>query len=497
MKWHAQVLHVAAKDWRLAWWLIAGFALFLGVNAMLAETADSYWVFLPLLLLFMALMLIGHIAQFDPPGRSGAFWLTRPIARTAVWAAKLLTLAALVALAVAAVILTLWPYDLRAGDVAILAAESSLWFSAFLSSGLLVAAMTRDTKEFLLGLVLLALSLIAIDVALAKVAPPEITLAGRSHPFWLNDALFLAGSAAITAYQYTTRRTRHSIAFTTALLLTTATLAKGETVLGSSRTPANAAVADSIKATGEMVSKSTFPGRPMVGIALSGGRDGYLYVFNGSRVVWRTPGGIVDTTRAAGGFTAQRGKPAVRGAVWAGVEPGDRGSSRMLHDLPAAPRAGAEPIALLGSVTVSKAEPVIVMPLSVGEKATVSGMQVKIHEVRMTGAATSVKLMVARVNTAPSRRAVWMEDSEKINFAVLDRENSSLQPLRPITSHGTSFGLLLNSPRFWRSTLQLSTQSGAFAPAPPPSEPASTNLALIAFDWQFVGSYPLSVPIRQ
>lgn len=176
----ALVAHLMAKDWRaMRWWFVVAWL----ASASLAVEKLSLDPPLPLLfgltlflgvgVLIVLIVVQSALFLLDPPLGSTAFWLTRPIPRSTLLAAKLALW--LVALVVPCVFLELAPMallglDLVALDYTLAAAEGLLWCLA-LGPALLVVALaperpaTRMALALVAGTVLLLMDLRALSTS--------------------------------------------------------------------------------------------------------------------------------------------------------------------------------------------------------------------------------------------------------------------------------------------------------------------------------------------
>ncbi|CAN5880808.1 hypothetical protein BH23GEM9_BH23GEM9_26080 [soil metagenome] len=215
MTWARQVLHVAHKDVRMARWLVLAYA---AVVALATARAVGYLVTEPsswgvtILLVAVCMLLVAVLVQGDSPARSDAFWVTRPLRPSAVFAAKLLGVLTLAGLALLGQALALLAYDIPAGDYLPQLARSALMFGLWLAAAGFVAALTRDLRMFVVAFVaLLVASLTLVTLLMSRAShvsgESEVMLvsvsAGPGPGLVL--VLLLIALVALVAHQYLTR----------------------------------------------------------------------------------------------------------------------------------------------------------------------------------------------------------------------------------------------------------------------------------------------------
>src|SRR5512138_3793596 len=105
MTWLRQAAHIAAKDARMAWYLFAAVVPLVLLQAF--QVGGSLTFLWGVLLPLVILVVVAYVVQADPAVRSDAFWVVLPLGRGAVFAAKVLTAVALLALVLAGEGLTL------------------------------------------------------------------------------------------------------------------------------------------------------------------------------------------------------------------------------------------------------------------------------------------------------------------------------------------------------------------------------------------------------
>jgi hypothetical protein len=237
-----QILHIFRKDARHFWPYAAVVA---GLTAMLAyldpQTTPFYHPWsasqivevLHIVLVLAWWFTIAAVVHDETPAGDRQFWLTRPYSRLSIVAAKALFVL---------VFLTL---PLVAADCVILSAKgfaplalapAMLWRQCAIAAVLLVppfafAALTRDLRQFVLAVLLIAVALSAateFDVdythgsMLLRGLAPSLPFGElwRAWDFW-QDALWPAGFLLLAVWQYARRRTVAGRCLAAACLLLT------------------------------------------------------------------------------------------------------------------------------------------------------------------------------------------------------------------------------------------------------------------------------------
>ena len=166
MSWARQVLHLLARDLRrarLAWGAyalttVAGVAI--ATERVVAPSADTVPLVLVLLLVGSMVAMLAILA--DSAVRPDAFWATLPVRASAAAAAKLVQLALLVALplAAAALLLAGAGHGTRAIATMLLVTGGALgaWYGAIA----VVASASRDAREAIAGSLGLVVALVAL-----------------------------------------------------------------------------------------------------------------------------------------------------------------------------------------------------------------------------------------------------------------------------------------------------------------------------------------------
>jgi hypothetical protein len=153
MKWLAQVAHVARKDLLMTRWYVAGYAALVAIASAAAldfgPGLNPLW---PLLVWLLATICVWVIIQTDSPYRSEAFWASKPLSATGVFAGKVLYIILImtgIGLA-GQVIVLLIGFRLDARDFTSIVLASALGYGSSLLGATVIASMTPDVRSVIL-----------------------------------------------------------------------------------------------------------------------------------------------------------------------------------------------------------------------------------------------------------------------------------------------------------------------------------------------------------
>lgn len=221
-----QSLHVMAKDLRES---RLPLGLFAAITTIATATAvKPGWVehisdssIIVLLLPLFGMIVVASFVQGDSPTRADAFWASRPLNPAAVLAAKVtLTLGVVFAIPLMGQLAALLAHHAEADVVRGAMAESAWEYAKWLLIALVVAAVTRDLKSFLVTIAVIPVAAIALILwtftASQRVTPGSassatgsaVRTAARHWGSWGLIALGVIGCAALLVYLYRTRDTR-------------------------------------------------------------------------------------------------------------------------------------------------------------------------------------------------------------------------------------------------------------------------------------------------
>lgn len=226
--------HFFKKDVRRASWLYAIWLLLFGVEGSLAlstspDSNANFAANLALSLLFPALhilvlaVLVPQLVQEDPPVRSTAFWLTRPVRRSTLLLAKVAGLGLVVLIPVFVIVAVLVAFGLSPDELGAAVTEILMNQLRLVVPIAVLAALTPNFSRFaavtvavLAGMGLL-LAITAPAVGAGTAAGPFAVIALAKTRTIVEAVLLIAGGGLILAHQYLTRRNGRSVALAACL----------------------------------------------------------------------------------------------------------------------------------------------------------------------------------------------------------------------------------------------------------------------------------------
>ena len=391
MTWLGQVRHVMAKDVSQARWLLAGYvAIVLAAWARASEwPASSSTVFdVSMFLVILAGILVaGSVVQADSPTRSDAFWGSRPFHPTAVLTAKaLLALLMLIGLPLLAQLHVLVSNDVSGRPMVAMLAKSAWVYGQWLLIAMVLAAVTRDIRSFIVGLVMLPAGIALLSFSSSF---------GRARgALWTPGVIQTVAPAAFMVAGIATAVGLLIVLYRSRTLLRPAKVAAAVAVactfFGLVAAPSRANTAsrlDSLSGDFGVVVESDL-GR-LVPSSLKVGVDGprsstRLVMLDSGAVTLRLRDGTV--TRVP--FQNARFRlmsprlPVGTGLRWLSGMPNDGRGSRtglpLTHDQREALRAGIASASIEGSALVSEPRVAFTMPLRVGASAQRDGRSVRV-----------------------------------------------------------------------------------------------------------------------
>jgi hypothetical protein len=241
MNWTGQAAHVARKDVRHARVALGVYALIVLVALVDALTQPagatrSVWIGMaPGVMMLFGIILVASAVQADSPTESNAFWASRPFHPTAVLGGKMLfAVTMIVGMALVAELIGLAQFQVGAAAIAAALARSFVFYTVLLIAAIVVAALTRDVRGFIVASLALLVG-IAAAVALFSSAP-RVSDANAAAPRWIGtllsvlaDVVAIGGGAALLAWLYR-RRDVNRVAWVGATIVVVACLAMLATV---------------------------------------------------------------------------------------------------------------------------------------------------------------------------------------------------------------------------------------------------------------------------
>jgi len=243
----AQALHVARKDLRESRWPISVYVALVAL-AIVAETrvssAVSLWsIWMSMYFVVISgMVLVTILVQSDSPGRSDAFWATRPLKPTAVAMAKILVAAVVVlGLALVAQSFALSSFDLHGLALLRRLPAAGFAYACWLLVAMVLAAMTKDLKTVIIAfLVTLVVTYLPWTIWTSWLwnAPAVNTSSWSAYAPRFVALLGAAGSVALLFWLYRRReRGVRAIVFAAAAVAGALTGAFGTSSLSASAPP--------------------------------------------------------------------------------------------------------------------------------------------------------------------------------------------------------------------------------------------------------------------
>ena len=153
-----QALHVARKDIRESSWPIAVYAALVVLAAVgVVATSSPVWLLsiwrAMYFVVISGMVLVAILVQSDSPGRTDAFWATRPLKPTAVVTAKLLVAAVVVlGFALVAQSFALSSFDVHGMALLRRLPAAAFAYGCWLLVAMALAAVTKDLKTLIVAL---------------------------------------------------------------------------------------------------------------------------------------------------------------------------------------------------------------------------------------------------------------------------------------------------------------------------------------------------------
>jgi hypothetical protein len=212
MTWSAELWHLLKKDAAEHRWLAV---LYLVIVVMAMGHAMS-WHPLESSMLSMMMVLVAIAGgaltataiQGDSPTQPDAFWSSHPIDASAVFATKLCSLVLIVAIATLAQVLVLRWFDLTWSESLHLVGQPAFSFAFGLLGALVVGAITRDVRTFVLAIVAIPITLIILGVLLDNISPKASSLRFTSSGLLATKVACVVAELLLLAWLYRSRDNR-------------------------------------------------------------------------------------------------------------------------------------------------------------------------------------------------------------------------------------------------------------------------------------------------
>lgn len=514
MRWHAQVAHVMRKDLRASRaHVVAYVVVVLGATAA-AVTGALHGAGLSLLwmisVIVMGVVVTALLIHADSPRASNAFWITLPLHRSAVLAAKVTGVILLLLLPLAGQFAALRAHGVPVDALSALLGRSALSYAAWLGMGAVIAALTPDFRTFAVGLVIVWVAeTIAANAIIYWVGDPW----SGAPPFYglPRLATMVCGALFVLAHQYRTRNLLRSVMIAAGILI--AGLAVPLVWSQQAQAPAPAAapatLPEALSAATLAVGETRMDAGedPWIGLQLNGASDvhQYLLIHPVARLHGRDGSSVpVEFHSSDPHLSLNSPLPRLEGeTTWLGERTFPPGIIKMVRvrlspEQRAALRRGDARLTLEGSLEVRAARVWADLPLATGANAASGGRRVRVVRVENSGGRPVVELDREFVGS-PSGRGSRLSESrfDVVDHVLVNPASGEAVALRQAGGSGSSFGLVLPGPDAWttRQTFELGRDSDSGI-----TDRWLRQARLHLIEWVTVGSAPVGVtapPVRE
>ncbi len=236
LTWHIIWKDIRSERWALLFWamlyvaqIVFGLVTFYHdeVGSDFEEASWTANVLMVAAQFFMGYIMVVRLVQADAISGTRMFWLTRPISAGRLLRAKAWGAVLLFGLGPVLLLLPWWLYcGFTANDVLWSAAETVGWQQLLIAPAFLIASLTEDFGRALMWGLLLGISLFggflflySWRLLVGEGGHVELRYSGLLFSrLWLAALLLTAGTAAIAAHQFHTRRFVRSVALAVSLV---------------------------------------------------------------------------------------------------------------------------------------------------------------------------------------------------------------------------------------------------------------------------------------
>jgi len=228
--WHIIRKDIRSERWALLFWatlyvaqIVFGLVAF-HHDEVGRDFVDATWTGNVLMVsaqFFMGYIMVVRLVQADAISGTQMFWLTRPISAGRLLRAKAWGAVLLFGLGPVLLLVPWWLYcGFTASDVMWAAVETAGWQLLLIAPAFLIASLTEDFGRALMwGLLLVVflsggiLFLYSWRLLIGEGGSVQLSYGGLLFTrLWLSALLLVAGSAAVAAHQFQTRRFVRSVA---------------------------------------------------------------------------------------------------------------------------------------------------------------------------------------------------------------------------------------------------------------------------------------------
>ncbi|HSJ09481.1 MAG TPA: hypothetical protein VK928_06185, partial [Longimicrobiales bacterium] len=455
-----------------------------------------------LLLVMTAMVLVATLVQEDSPARDDAFWVTKPLAPTAVFAAKLLVIALLATIGLVGQALALNAHDVPLHDFPAHLAKSAYSFAAIIVTFAVFAALTRNLRSLVVSVIVLFVLMQFIGTALMRA--DETPAGAPAAPFV--GAAMLAAMLLLIGHQYVTRRVRRGIAL--GLFIVAAFWA------ATAAFPRSAGVAP-VVAADDYLPSERFVAR-IITESLDYGHGQFRVVLvpalREADVRYRLlepsalligEDGAVETLVVVS--TSERiGPPAELpdGMRWHGAPEGFDDATLGVNHRPGQVeriRAGTARLVIRGVIEQQERTSNLVLPLERGHTAAVQGTRLRVLRVGsglepVIDLARTRVLEPARVPRVPPRGGDL--NTRDMEYTLVNAKLGEAYPLMERGYSSNPLALVLPGPTTTVGDVKLGPLWELHYRAAPPDAAWLRDAVLHAARWRAVAHYPVRVDVR-
>jgi len=517
MRWHAQVLHVARKDVRQARWLLLAYL----VVVALATAEAAGLLALPLhglmsgavIVVGLGMLTMVVLVQGDAPCRSDAFWISLPLRRSSVMAAKLLAAAVLlvgVALIGQSIVLT--SFDVSSRGMLTLLARSALFYGAWLAITGAIGALAPDLRTAVVAFITMVI-VVALGSWITTVIAGPGRIGGTEPSSLVTAAVLAAGGLTVIAHQYFTRDRRRGLGISGGVIVALI-LVSG--FVGTQQALATAAapeVGEELRAAVRITGFSLSPGHRINGkhvaqvdFQLVGAAGDHRYVLHTSDARLEMGDGITSAAELGTQWVTLSlpAMPLRADLEWREkpFRPIPQPMTILLNEeqLDAVARGGVRVI-IQGRVVVMEPRLVGVLPLVEGARVASHGTRLEVLDVDPDATDDLMQLRVSTVGRAdqrPGEPDSWFHRGPagdgRILYALVNDDRSEAVVIGPRGGWGTAVGGVLPGLSAWSMVWDLGfgrRSDGQPVERPSRDWVASAHLAVL--EWTPVGGFPVRI----
>lgn len=518
MSWLGQVGHVMAKDVRQTWWAVALVLLAVAGGTLraldvglshsgeiqmgTARVVTEVALGTPALLI-AGLLLVALLVHADSPARSDAFWATRPLVPSAVLAAKVVLMATLLLLLpLGAQLWALVAHEVPADRIPGLLGASALEQAGLVAVAAALASLTADLRSYVVAIMVATFAWSMILAVAAGAFGNPVTYGPRSS---VTDVVWLVAGAALVTYQYHVRDVRRvatvaAAPVAAALLLLAAIPPQRPIPVRREAVPPHLRAEGLGVADMDVRPEGLGMSQVILRLELSDGRPGYRYALWPGDAHIRLPDGSEARAVASQRMTLhQSGDAGLEGFIRLDEGRGPPfGLAHLAFSVPrdvgdVLEREGASGIELTGDVEVLEPSVVGMVPLEVGAAVARGGYRIRVESVE-PGPEPIVNTVAESVERS---RSWWGRvPFESLEFFLVNEERKELLALHLRSGGGgQSHVMVLSGVEARAYRAGLGTMMGAARQAGLPRGWMDAA-ALYVREWTPIGSYPVSVTLR-